>query len=335
MEDKNNSWLAVHLYYEEPWEEFLEKIIKPYCETVIGSGAAESYFFVRYWERGPHLRLRFHGEKMALENILLPNLRAYFSNVFSQKPSERNDPSYPPNFSSENVWFPNNSLQILDYEPEIQRYGGEYAMQIAERQFFASSEAVLASLEDIGTKHWSYEQALGIAIKLHLAFAYAVGFDLSRVKVFFQGICEHWLPLSIQRERITQAQRMQQNEAMIHTFEQFFTEQQEALITYHAAFWSALTTEEDFEEDYLNTWLRACKFTQQELRLAEAQGLLVERPTKYRIDFFKNRPASEALLMELYTDFFHMTNNRLGILNRDESYLGYLMMRSIENFSLD
>ena len=32
-----------------------------------------------------------------------------------------------------------------------------------------------------------------------------------------------------------------------------------------------------------------------------------------------------------YADYLHLTNNRLGVLNRDEGYLAYLMMRSMEN----
>lgn len=32
----------------------------------------------------------------------------------------------------------------------------------------------------------------------------------------------------------------------------------------------------------------------------------------------------------IYDSYVHMTNNRSGVLNRDEGYLGYLMAKSVE-----
>ncbi len=328
---KENAWIEVRLYYEEPWEEFLIKIIKPYCDTVLGSGAAERYFFIRYWERGPHVRLRFYGEAQTLEKILKPNIESHFSNFFDRKPSNRNEPNYQKNVLPDAVWQPNNSVQFVDYEPETSRYAGTYGMKIVEKHFFNSSQAVLESMENIGLKKWSYEQALGVAIKLHLSFVHAVGFDIFTAKNFFKEVFYHWLPLSIQRERITQAQQTQQNETIINTFEQAFIEQGESLMSYHAAFWGILLEDVGFDEEYLNEWHAACRFSKQEFMLAEAQELLEERPAQYQINFQTTLEAQDYLLWEIYSDFFHLTNNRLGILNHDESYLAYLMMRSMEN----
>jgi hypothetical protein len=327
---KENTWIEVRLYYEEPWEEFLIKIIKPYCDTVLGSGAAERYFYIRYWERGAHIRLRFYGETQTLENILKPNIESHFSNFFSRKPSNRREPNYPKNVNPDTVWQANNSIQFVDYEPETSRYAGAYGMVIAEKHFFHSSETVLESMTNIGLKNWSYEQALGVAIKLHLSFVHAVGFDIFTAKNFFKEVFYHWLPLSIQRERITQAQQVQQNETIINTFEQSFLEQGESLLSYHAAFWGVLLEDVGFEEDYLNEWHATCRFSKQEFMLADAQSLLEERPVKYQIDFQTTLEERDYLLWEIYSDFFHLTNNRLGISNHDESYLAYLMMRSME-----
>jgi hypothetical protein len=38
-------------------------------------------------------------------------------------------------------------------------------------------------------------------------------------------------------------------------------------------------------------------------------------------------------LWPIFESYVHMTNNRLGILNRDESYLGYLMQQSLTALS--
>ncbi len=332
-QEKHYTWLSAHLYFDEPWEDFLIKIVKPYCETVVGSSAAEYYFFIRYWDRGPHIRLRFYGKKEALENILRPNLEEYFKNFFRMTPSERDEPSYHPNTPEEEIWLPNNSVQWIDYQPELERYGGIYGVALTERNFAASSKTVLKCIEEVGSKNWTYEQALGIAIKLHLSFVHAMDMNLSDVAEFFNGILHHWLPLTLQRERITQAQLTQQGDVILHSFEQFFAGQQEALVSYHAAFWEALSENADFEDEFLNEWYKSCQFTRQEVMLAEAQDLLVERTEKYRISFFAHKEKKDCLRWEIYADFFHLTNNRLGILNRDESYLAYLMMRSVEHLS--
>jgi hypothetical protein len=327
---QTEEWLEVRLFYAEPFEEFLTKIVKPYCNTVLETGAAKYFFFIRYWERGSHIRLRFFGEKNTLYNIVKPNLEGYFSNVFDMNPSRRDDPNYPPNVEADDIWFPNNSIQFVDYEPEIERYAGKYGLTIVEKQFFASSKAVLESMAEIGTKQWSYEEKLGIAIKLHLSFVHALGFDIATSRDFFKEVFHHWLPLSIQRERYTKAQFDQLSQTMIQTFEQFFNEQKEGLVSYHAALWEIFSQEETFEDDYLNEWYAASRFTKQELNLAAVQSLLEQRPAKYQINFEQKMSDEQCLYWEIYSDFFHMTNNRLGLANRDESYLAYLMMRSME-----
>ncbi|HHH49559.1 MAG TPA: hypothetical protein ENK52_01120, partial [Saprospiraceae bacterium] len=74
MADKESfKWLAVHLFYNEPWEEFLAKAVKPYVDTLVQTGIAAQFFFIRYWERGPHIRLRIKGEKNIIDNIVQPN----------------------------------------------------------------------------------------------------------------------------------------------------------------------------------------------------------------------------------------------------------------------
>jgi Lantibiotic biosynthesis dehydratase C-term len=331
-------WIEARLFYTEPWEDFLIKILKPYCDTAANSGAIEKYFFIRYWEKGPHIRLRIFGEKNTIEHILKQNMKNYFENFFSMNPSRRDEPLYAPNTPNEHIWQDNNTILFVDYVPETERYAGQYGMQIAENQFFASSKAVLKNMELIGVKDWNADQALGIAIKLHLCFLHAVGFDLATAVQFLKEFLHHWLPLSIQRERIAQVQYAQQAEMLLHSYEQFFQQQKESLISYHAAIWDVLINTDkgaSFEENYINDWYADCSFMRQEIMLSDAQNLLAMRTPKYNIAFEGNLSPSMKNVWELYADFVHLTNNRLGIVNQDESYLAFLMMRSLENFTIE
>ncbi|MFJ8128708.1 thiopeptide-type bacteriocin biosynthesis protein [Streptomyces hydrogenans] len=90
------------------------------------SRAIDTWFFLRYADPEPHLRLRFHGEPQALWGELLPDLRTWASELESAGLVSR--------------------LVLDTYEPEVQRYGGAEAIAHAERVFHADSLAVLRRL---------------------------------------------------------------------------------------------------------------------------------------------------------------------------------------------
>ena len=89
MNGSDQTWLAAFLYYAEPWEGFLIKVVQPFVRSVMEKNMAEQFFFIRYWERGPHIRLRFKGEKEPLESKVKPQLESYFRSYFKEKPSQR------------------------------------------------------------------------------------------------------------------------------------------------------------------------------------------------------------------------------------------------------
>ena len=68
----DNKWLAAYLYYSEPWEKLLSDAVLPFIDTMMAIPGVDHYFFIRYWEKGPHIRLRFKGEKQVLEQKVTP-----------------------------------------------------------------------------------------------------------------------------------------------------------------------------------------------------------------------------------------------------------------------
>ena len=78
-----------------------------------------------------------------INSILKPNLEEHFNHYFESKPSRRVEPNYPPNFSEDLKWYPNNTLKYSDYEPEFGRYGGSVGIALSEKQFLISSQTVL------------------------------------------------------------------------------------------------------------------------------------------------------------------------------------------------
>lgn len=321
------SWLSLHLFYAENLDMFLATTLKAYTDTIIKTGAAQRFFFIRYQERGPHIRLRIQGDINVLNNIIKENAVEHFSNYFKMYPSKRFDPNQHPDTPDIQRWLPNNTIQLIDYIPETERYGGEIGIKFAENHFYISSKVVL---ETMTTSPWNDQQAIGIAMKLHIGMANMLGMDLDKAADFFASIYAHWLPVAIARERITQAQYEQQQHLINENYEQGFLDQKEDLVSFHAALWEAFASDNEFEEDYINEWLMHCKRLGQEYRLAQAQQQLSPRPKEFLIKIQADVDETEAELWQYFADFVHLTNNRLGIGNEDESYMAYLIMRSLE-----
>ncbi|MEM1319847.1 MAG: lantibiotic dehydratase C-terminal domain-containing protein [Bacteroidota bacterium] len=326
MSRKNTTkWLGAYLYYNEPWEEFLVEGIRPYIQTALSTGIAQQFFFIRYWDRGPHIRLRFKGEAESIDNILRPNLTEHFYSYFDSRPSARKDPAYPDDLPAAHHWLPNNSLYFVDYEPEFHRYGGLRGIDIAEQHFQHSSEVVLQNLSNrVG--QWSYDEALGMAIKLHLCFVHSLGMSLHTMHDFFHYLFYNWLPASVRAYRQGQTPKAYQQrvKATLEAFNRAYTSQQKVILPFQLALWEALDEQASFEDEALNQWVSQLKWLRSELRKSNRAGALQLPPLRGN-DLPEARPEQE--FWELYTSYIHMTNNRLGILNRDEGYVAYLMMQ--------
>jgi thiopeptide-type bacteriocin biosynthesis protein len=134
---------------------------KVYCSTrrqnelltrglprLLGALPAEvdRWFFVRYRDPEPHLRLRFHGDPAALNRQLLPDCHDWFAELHRAGLAGR--------------------LALDTYEPEWERYGGPAATTAAEAAFAADSAAVLAQLDAVEAGRLGLDPALLGALNL-------------------------------------------------------------------------------------------------------------------------------------------------------------------------
>lgn len=328
----NENWLSAHLFYNEPWEAFLSDAVAPYVATVLKNGIAQSYFFVRYWERGPHIRLRFKGEPKVLQEVLKPNLIEHFNSYFEINPSSRTEPEYPQDLPLNQRWLPNNSVQFKPYLPEYDRYGGSSGVMLAEEQFQLSSATVLShfsSHEDA----YAYHEVLGAAIRLHIGFAYSIGFSVQETITFFEMVFENWLPaaFAIFENNTAEEIIIEKMKETVALFSQSFEEQKEELVPFHANIWEDLKSGESFDSVAFNHWIKENQRLSLELSKAAESGELSPRSDVYVMSEELSRKLSKnnQLLWHIFADYVHMTNNRFGILNQDEAYLAYLMMKSL------
>lgn len=116
-----SEWLYAKLYAGSAGvDQLLRESVGPLVEEVLASGAADGWFFIRYGDPDWHLRLRFHGDPQRLAAEVLPRLEA--------------------------LGGPLRKLVIDSYERELERYGGDAGMGLAERVFQADSQASLGIL---------------------------------------------------------------------------------------------------------------------------------------------------------------------------------------------
>ena len=122
-----SDWLFAKLYGPRAFEvDLLTGPVRELCQQVIATGSAESWFFIRYADPDPHLRLRFHGDPGRLVGELIPRLCSWASGLLND------------GFS--------NRLSFDTYEREVERFAGSGGVAAAEALFHADSEAVLEML---------------------------------------------------------------------------------------------------------------------------------------------------------------------------------------------
>jgi lantibiotic biosynthesis protein len=119
-----SEWLYAKLYTGTGTaDQVLNHVVAPLVRSSLASGAADGWFFIRYADLDWHLRLRLHGEPGRLHAEVLPALEA----------------GAAPLLQTGQLW----RLQLDTYEREVERYGGDRGIELAEEVFAADSEAVI------------------------------------------------------------------------------------------------------------------------------------------------------------------------------------------------
>jgi len=262
-----------------------------------------------------------------MDKEIKPLLESHFLTYFKDHPSHREDSEYIKNLPPDQQWFPNNTIQYIPYEPETERYGGPHAIQEAEKHFMESSDAVLAIIGE--SEKWEYERAMGAAIQMHLGFAHAVGMDLAETTAFYTEISYMWFARSYgYYESMPPEELSTRQESTWKAFKENFEKQRPVLVPYHEMLWNAFVENVEFEQEWLNRWIRENRVLLASLLEIQNRGQLIT-PSWYKIRSTGKIPEHRRQLWSVFESYVHMTNNRLGILNRDEAFLGYLVKESL------
>jgi hypothetical protein len=321
-------WVAAYLFYGGSLDEFLKNAILPCVKRLKEKNSFEPFFFIRYPERGKHIRLRFKTDKKSGEDVVKPFLIKYFNEYFEKYPSERNEPEWVKNLPDDKKWLPNNSIHFFEYEPEIERYGGPVGMEISEEHFQICSETVLNALAH--SEEWGYSKAMGIAIQLMVSFCITVGMSIKEMIDFFSFYCDMYIPAGIRSyylsERIDNIESYKPK--LLEVYAEKYNSRKDFYIKFHNELLKLLEEREAFEEEWFNDWILGNKKISEKLNRTFLKNELVF-PESFINNYIREKNDSYKLFY-IYFSYMHMTYNRLGLENKDESFLCYIIKESLK-----
>ncbi|MET9605004.1 thiopeptide-type bacteriocin biosynthesis protein [Streptomyces sp. NPDC006512] len=131
------TWHGHHLFLHSTTEDtdaFLLRDAAPLLDGLVASGHAERWFFIRYGEDGPHVRIRVRGLSPAAAGELPRALALAAKEV----------PAVPGPWPSRH-----GEVRAVPYVPETGRYGGPRALPVAEEVFADSTQTALAALREL------------------------------------------------------------------------------------------------------------------------------------------------------------------------------------------
>jgi hypothetical protein len=265
-------------------------------------GDSVDFFFLRYWENGPHIRARFRGLSDEQFAFLGQRLRRVAESIAAETPTV---PDQPPAIFIGNGQYQPGAIRFapgktveIPYEPEYRRYGGRHGLAINEHLFDASSRLALAIIEKtIGDP----ERRATIALALTATAIGYVASDSDGFAAFLNAMKDQWrsfmsdLPAGEEQARHAFSSAPDSIRAMIPI----------AGAGGSASQLSPLT----------DRWRRILGPHFSELRGLAAEGLLVHPLTGIPVE---DSGELELALQNIMLSQIHMLNNRLGIMPQQE-----------------
>jgi adenosylmethionine-8-amino-7-oxononanoate aminotransferase len=320
------TWLSTHIYYNKDLDQLLVDGLDPLIMQFRKEKKIEDFFFIRYWNGGPHIRLRLGltGGGQDLQQELTRGLQAYFAKHPSDEfPVERyreqaarmgrveeratgmiDDPRFSLDMAE--PLHAMNTFEFRDYAYDSFRFGGENGRVISEDHFIKSSKLALTLV--LLTPD---QRGIRLTIALHLAAAAMVVMDLPAAESveLLQGLREGFrLLLSDEPSPLGAVPGFATYEQEWADFDPL---RQRLRGSSHIPGMSV-----DIK-DLIRLWENEFSLRWKQLHDVFAKGEL-EREPRY-----------------LFLDYIHLMNNRLGLTPLEESYIYYLVASGINDINKD
>lgn len=306
---EERAWRSEHLFhageiYSGTSDAVILEAVEPFVRSCEARGWIDRWFFIRYAEGGGHVRLRLQGDPAVLEREAAPALREHLATLFPGVAEGL--PPHPAPRAGEGV----THVATVPYEPETDRYGGPDGVLLAEEFFHRSSEAALALLHR--TRRGDRASRLGKALLATVVLVYS--FRGSRegagefARAYGTGYLRALVPDEERRALLTRA------------FGGGFEQQAATLTAYVDDAWDRLEAGEPLS-DALDRYRAGLEGIRDRFRALLDAGRLSQRGAVLT--------DPDRAVGAIVSSYVHMMNNRLGVSIPDESYLAYLIHRSL------
>lgn len=319
------TWISVHLFYHDDLNQAIVGWMHPLVSMLQEQRLIDRFFFIRYWQGGPHLRLRL----LPTAGVAGASIRAIVerssSTFVTGYPSTTTLPidQYLRSTAQLTTWeysedrrlpfYPNNSLQAIPYQPEYERYGGHEAMPLVERHFHDSSVLVTEMLVQ-GTPR---QQRIGASLTMVLLALMQWDATPSVLHEVFRFSYQRWMRMFGDDVARYEAQ-----------FEQQYRRQQHIQKLVASLLHIGSDAPDDQHGSFTTQWVASVSQLRQSLRQVVDQDTLAARlPTAFLADGKIARVERAGMYIMLAC--LHMHNNRLQVSLVEEAYLAFLLQRTL------
>lgn len=311
-------WRAWHIFFQsiDTLDRMLAEGLLPEVRN-LDSGV--EFFFLRYWENGPHIRARFRGLDDEQFLALGDRLRLSAESIIATTPSvvEQTPPMGHPTASWQNnprmVRFtPGRTVEIM-YEPEFRRYGGRHGLSVNEHLFDASSRLALVIIERTMA---APERRTSIALTLTATAIAQVVTDRDQWTEFLQGMKEQW------RSYLSDAAAVEEQA------QRSFSAASDDLRAMVSVSW--LPSSAFKPQPLAERWGQILAPHFAEMRALAADHLLVHPLTGIPTE---GPDELEAALQNIMLSQIHMMNNRLGIVPQQEFLFASILLLALASLS--
>lgn len=313
---ERGAWHSVHLFlggalYGAPFDRVLAGVAVPWVRELERRGWIDRWFFIRYGERGPHLRLRVHGEAERIGGEVAPALRAWAEERFPGVSSELPEPPTTTRPPSDEDDPPPDVVAVVPvaYEPEWDRYGGRAGLPVAEALFHRSSEAALRLLEGTEGKR---PARLGRALLATATLLHAFVPDRAAAAAFARAYATGYLRTLVEDE--------EGRASLERAWRDGYEGQAGTLGLYLEETWGRLDRGEPLTEA-LDAWRDD---------VAEARARLLAAAEGGALEMRGHRLDAALAVRSIVPSYVHMHSNRLGVTIPEEMYLTWMTARVLD-----
>ncbi|MBA3720887.1 MAG: lantibiotic dehydratase [Parachlamydiaceae bacterium] len=142
-----SEWLYAKCYLStENENRFIVDQCYRFADFFLKQNVITEWFFVRYSDPKPHIRLRFRGNRELILTQLLPALHDWAHNLLQEQSIQE--------------------ITLASYEREVERYGGEFLIESAESIFHADSLTSHALINSLISKKLTLNEEVIAALSI-------------------------------------------------------------------------------------------------------------------------------------------------------------------------